>query len=67
VKEQIPLLLGVLPVRLISSPVPDGFKVLRTIDFAPGGKIALDENFLRAAQPGSICRTRQELPGAPGK
>jgi hypothetical protein len=67
VKEQIPLLLGVLPVRLISSPVPDGFKILRTIDFAKGGKITAGENLPGASRPGRICRARQELPGVPGK
>jgi hypothetical protein len=66
-KEQIPLLLGVLPMRFISSIVPDALKVLRTIDFAPVGKIAPDGIFHHTAQPGRICRARQELPIAPGK
>jgi hypothetical protein len=66
-EEQIPLLLGVLPTQLISSLVPERFKLLRTIDFVPGGKIMPGVNFPRGRQPGRICRMRQNLPGAPGK
>jgi len=59
--------LGVLPIPVISRPVPDCSKVLRTIDFAPRGKIGPERNFPSSFSPGRICRLRQNLPTSPGK
>jgi hypothetical protein len=50
--------LGVLPVPVISRPVPDSGKDSRTIDFARGGKIVPGRIFP------TVPRTRQFLPGA---
>jgi len=52
---------------VISRPVPDCGKVLRTIDFAPRGKIGPGENFRISFSPGRICRMRHKLPMSPGK
>ena len=51
---------------VISSPVPDCGKDLRTIDFAPRGESDRTE-ITSPFSPGRICRMRQILPTPPGK